>query len=112
MLAADNICNHGRFVLRLREMEIQHDNNKKKGAFYIEDDGERTAQLLYFYSAPSEITVYHTEVDVRHRGQKIGDKLVAALVGFARDNGLKVVATCPFTKKVIDRTPEFQDVLG
>ena len=93
-------------------MEIQHENNKKKGAFFIEDKGERLAELQYFYSVPSEITAYHTEVDERLRGQKIGDKLVAALVGFARENGLKVVPTCPFTKKVIDRTPEFQDVLA
>ncbi len=93
-------------------MEIQHESNQKKGAFFIEDKGEQLAQLQYFYSAPSEITAYHTEVDERLRGQKIGDKLVAAVVGYACDNGLKVVATCAFTKKVIDRTPEFQNVLA
>lgn len=93
-------------------MEIQHEDQKKKGAFFIEDGGGRVAQIQYFQSAPSEITAYHTEVDERLRGQKIGDKLVAALVCYARDNGLKVVATCPFAKKVIDRTPEFRDVLA
>lgn len=93
-------------------MDILHEEAKKKGAFFIEDGGERLAELQYFHSAPGEITAYHTEVDERLRGQKIGDKLVAAVVEYARVQNLKIVATCSFTKKVIDRTPEFQDVLA
>jgi len=93
-------------------MDIRHEAGSKKGAFVIDADGERLAKLEYFVSAPGEITVYHTEVDEKLRGQRIGDKLVAAAVTYARENKLKVVPTCPFAKKVIDRTPEFQDVLA
>jgi predicted GNAT family acetyltransferase len=93
-------------------MEIGHDEQKKKGLFFVEENGERSAKLEYFYSAPGAITVYHTEVDEKLRGQSIGDKLVAAAVGYARESGLKIVPTCPFAKKVFDRTREFQDVLA
>lgn len=93
-------------------MDILREEAKKKGAFFIEDTGERLAEILYFHSGSAEITAYHTEVDERLRGQRIGDKLIAALVEYARDNNLKLVAKCQFAKKVIDKTPEYQDVLA
>ena len=93
-------------------MDIKHLEHKKKGMFFVEEDGERLAERDYFASAPGQITAYHTEVGEKLRGQHVGDKLVEAVVNFARKNGLKIVPTCSFTKKVIDRTPEFQDVLA
>jgi predicted GNAT family acetyltransferase len=41
-----------------------------------------------------------------------GEDLVEAGVKFARENSLKIVPNCPFAKKVIDETPEFQTVLA
>ncbi len=111
-LPVDNICIERTLLFRLDDMEVLHEEQKKKGVFYIEENGERLAELEYFHSAPGVITAYHTFVNERLRGHKIGDKLVAALVGFVRKNGLKIVATCPFTKKVIERTPDFHDVLA
>ena len=106
-----NICIRTLFVFTLKVMEIKHQEQKKKGVFFIEEGDERVAELEYFTSAPGVITVYHTGVNEKLRGHHIGDKLVAAVVDYARENRLKIVPTCPFTKKVIDRTPEFQDVL-
>lgn len=93
-------------------MEIRHVDNGKKGAFVINVDGEQMGEIEYFVSAPGVITIYHTGVNERLRGQHAGDKLVAAAIEYARSNGLKVITTCTFAKKVIDRTPEFQDVLA
>jgi uncharacterized protein len=93
-------------------MEIKHVDNKRKGSFVVDVDGEKLGELQYFLSSPGQITINHTEVDPKLRGQHVGDKLVAAAVEYARGAGLEVVATCPFAKKVIDRTPEFQDVLA
>lgn len=92
-------------------MEISHKEHHKKGSFYIIEGGQTVAEIQYLRSGESEITIYHTEVDEKLRGEGIGQDLVAAAVEFARKNHLKVNATCPYARKVIDRTPEFRDVL-
>ncbi len=92
--------------------KIEHEETRKKGVFFVEENGERLAEMLYFHSNPGEITIYHTEVDPKLAGKGIGRDLIAAGVEFARKNGLKIVPTCSYTKKVIDKTPEFQDVLA
>ncbi len=93
-------------------MNIKHEEHKKKGTFFIDENGERLAELAYSKSEPSEITIFHTEVSEKLRGEGIGQDLVAEAVSFARRNKLKIVATCPYAKKLIDRTPEFKDVLA
>jgi predicted GNAT family acetyltransferase len=93
-------------------MDIRHEQNQKEGDFFIEIDGERLGELKYSVSKPGEIAIYHTGVDEKLRGHKAGEKLVAAAVEFARANELKIVPTCPYAKKVIDQTPEYQDVLA
>ena len=93
-------------------MEIQRDEHGKKGAFYIEQDGDWIAEMTYVRTGENEITIDHTEVDESLRGEGIGEDLVAEGVKYARDNNLKIVPTCRFAKKVIDETPEFQGVLA
>jgi predicted GNAT family acetyltransferase len=93
-------------------MEIQKDEHGKKGAFYIEKDDEWIAELTYVRTGENEITIDHTEVDESLRGEGIGERLVAEMVKFARENNLRVVATCPFARKVINDTPKFHDVLA
>ena len=93
-------------------MKVLHEETKKKGEFYVEANGERLAKMQYFYSRPGEINIYHTEVDKSLAGKGVGRDLVAAGVAFARNNNLKVIASCSYAKSVIDKTPEFQDVLA
>lgn len=93
-------------------MNIQHDEHRSNGAFYIEEDGEWTAEMTYKKSGADTIIIDHTEVDESLRGKGVGERLVKAGVEYARKNNLKIVAQCPFTAKVIDETPEFQDVLS
>lgn len=94
-------------------MEIQNQEHGARGAFFIEEDGEWIAEMTYKkLSGGDAIVIDHTEVDDSLRGKGIGEKLVRAGVEFARKNNLKIVAQCPFAAKVIDETPEFQDVLS
>jgi predicted GNAT family acetyltransferase len=92
-------------------MQIQRDEHGRKGAFYIEENGEWIAELTYSKN-DGTMTIDHTETDVKLRGEGIGQDLVKAAVEYARENDLKIKADCPYAKKVIDRTPEFQDVLA
>lgn len=93
-------------------MEIQHEEHGRKGAFFIEEDGEWVAEMSYVRNGPDTMVIDHTEVDEKLAGQGIGKKLVATAVEFARANSLKIKPLCPYTRKVIDATPEFQDVLA
>ncbi|MBA2746436.1 MAG: N-acetyltransferase, partial [Flavisolibacter sp.] len=52
-----------------------------------------------------------TEVDDELRGQNIGLQLVQAVVDYARSQKLKLIPLCSFAKSVIDKKPEFRDVL-
>ena len=91
-------------------MEIKRDEHGKKGAFYIEENGEWLAEMAYFKSGENEITIDHTEVDESLRGENIGEDLVAEAVKYARENGLKIKATCPYAHKVLAHSPEYSDV--
>jgi predicted GNAT family acetyltransferase len=93
-------------------MQIQREEHGRKGAFFIDEDGEWIAELTYFRSAPGLITIDHTEVDDKLKGEGIGEDMVREAVKYARENGLKIKPACPFAKRVIDETPEFQDVLA
>jgi predicted GNAT family acetyltransferase len=90
-------------------MDIKRDEHGKNGAFFVEENGEWTAEMTYGRS-DKLITIDHTEVDRKYRGQGVGERLVAEAVRYARANNLKVDATCVFAQKVLDETPEYSDV--
>ena len=101
------------FQLRYAQaMEIKEEKKEKKGEFYIEENGKRIAKIQFFDSGEGTITVYHTEVDPSLRGKGIGEDLVERVVGYARDNNLRIVASCPYAKKLIERDPGLSSVLG
>lgn len=93
-------------------MQIQRDEHGKKGAFYIEEDGEWIAEMTYVRTGDSEITIDHTEVDPKLRGEGIAKDLLAEAVKFARENNLKVKATCAYAKIAIYENADYKDVLS
>lgn len=92
-------------------MEIKHQSTETKGAFYIDGNPEPLAQMSYVWAGPQTLIIDHTEVSPALKGQGIGAKLTAALVGYAREKQIKVIPLCPFAKSVFAKTPEYQDVL-
>lgn len=91
-------------------MEIKHIKLEGKGAFIVKGEHKRLAEMTYVAAGDSAFIIDHTEVDESLRGQKVGNKLVEAAVAYARENGLKIYATCPFALKVLTNTPEYHDV--
>jgi uncharacterized protein len=92
-------------------MLIQHKETGNRGIFFIEDEGEILAEIVYANGGANMIIIEHTEVDDRLRGQNIGYELVHKVVEHARMQGLKVSPVCPFAKAVFDKKPDFRDVL-
>lgn len=91
-------------------MEIKRLDRETKGAYIIEHEGERLAEMTYT-KAGNRIIIDHTEVSDKLRGQGAGKKLVLRAVEDARNGGYKILPLCTFAKSVFDRTPELHDVL-
>jgi len=93
-------------------MLIQHEQHEHKGSFYVEENGNRLAEMVYTMSGTELMIIEHTEVDDKLRGKNVGYQLVHTAVEYARTNHLKILPLCPFAKSVFDRKhAEFGDVL-
>ena len=93
-------------------MQIQREEHGRNGAFFIDENGEWIAELAYIKSGDGQITIDHTEVDEKLRGQGVGEDLVKAAVYFARESGLKIKLICPYARKVFEKNPDYGDVLA
>jgi predicted GNAT family acetyltransferase len=94
-------------------MLIQHKQMGPKGIFFIPDEEEGLlAELVYAKKEPSTMIIEHTEVDDELKGQNIGYQLVQMAVEYAKSHQLKIIPLCPFAKAVIDKKPEFKEVLA
>ncbi|HEX6692459.1 MAG TPA: GNAT family N-acetyltransferase [Burkholderiales bacterium] len=89
---------------------VSHVPAGHKGAFVIERDGKRLAEMTYT-SAGSKIIIDHTDVSDALRGTGAGKRLVMAAVEWARTEKRTILPLCPFAKSVFDKTPELRDVL-
>jgi predicted GNAT family acetyltransferase len=92
--------------------EIQHDRNGKYGTFFLEIDDKKLAIMTYIMTDDKNMIVEHTEVDSSLKGQGIGKILVKTLVDFSRQHHIKVRATCSFVNSVLNRNPEWHDILA
>ncbi len=93
-------------------MEIKQRDNKVKGAFYIEIDGVKVAEMTYTHANPDKIIIDHTEVSETLKGQGVGYKLIDAAVAYLRVNNLKVIPLCPFADAVFKKKhDQYTDVL-
>lgn len=92
-------------------MQIQHEQEGNRGAFFVEQDGRRVAEMTYVKAGEDRIIIDHTEVGDELRGQSAGKQLVLAAVEMAREKKIRILPLCPFAKSVFDRTPEIRDVL-
>lgn len=91
--------------------QITHERSDHRGAFVMERDGKRLAEMTYTV-AGSRVIIDHTTVDDALRGTGAGRKLVEAAVQWARAENVKIIPLCPFAKSVFDKTPTYSDVLS
>ena len=75
------------------------------GEFFIEDNGEKIGTMAFHVSG-AMLTVMHTEVSNAWKGHGLGNKLLDAMVEYARKNNLKVIPKCPFVRAQFVRHPE------
>jgi uncharacterized protein len=90
-------------------MDVQHDPDRHR--FFVEVTGG-PAELTY--RGPDEKTVefVHTGVPEAAAGQGVAGKLAQAAFAWARKEGLRVVPTCPYVRKWLERHPEERDLVS
>ncbi len=93
------------------KQEVKIEVNDKNGFFYIEIESKTVAKMTFVFAGTDKIIVDHTEVNDAFEGKGFGKMMVKKAVEFAREKEIKIIPLCPFTKSVIDKTPEFQDIL-
>ena len=92
-------------------MEIQHKVEGGKGIFYVGEENNRLAELVYTIPSADKIIIEHTEVDDSLSGKGIGRQLVHAAMDHARANNIKIIPLCSYAKSVFQKEREWQDVL-
>jgi uncharacterized protein len=92
-------------------MEIKFEQKATKGAFFIEENGQRLGEMTFSRAGDDVMIIDHTEVSEALKGKGAGKQMVAAAVDYARKNKIKILPLCPFAKSVFDKVKEYQDVL-
>jgi uncharacterized protein len=93
----------------MNDIQLKLESNGK-GAFVIEENDDRIAEMVIGISG-SNLTVYHTEVSDKLKGQGVAGRLLSTMVQHARDNNLKVIPLCQYVLAQFKRHPEqYEDV--
>jgi uncharacterized protein len=85
-----------------------------------DNPGQRRYELLVdgapagfaAYRVRDGITVItHSEVDDAYRGKGLGSVLAQRTLDLLREQGARVVPSCPFFAKYVSRHPEYDDLI-
>lgn len=69
------------------------------------------ARILYRRGPENSYNLIETLVPAEARGKNVADQLVRAALQTARDENVKVIATCPYVKRWFEKHPEEQSIL-
>ena len=89
------------------QMEFIHEGKAFK---HYNAAGEMDAEITYIPEGEGVINAKHTFVDPSLRGQGVARQLVDKLADFARDDNLKIHATCPYVVALFEKSTEYDDV--
>jgi predicted GNAT family acetyltransferase len=93
-------------------MTIQHKLSATGGNFFLREDEELVGELAYGITHDNKMIIEHTLVNEEYKGGDLGYELVHKAVDYARTHGYVVVPVCRFAWAVMEKKPEFKDVLG
>lgn len=85
-------------------------DNTTESRFELLVDG-KVAGFADYQLLPTKVVFTHTEVLPAYEGQGLAGKLVGYALQASADTGLRVVPTCPYVAKYIERHPEFKDLV-
>lgn len=96
----------------MAEHSVTHEEHGTRGAFFIEQNGQRVAELTYGRTSAALVNIDHTEVDSSLKGQGVARKLLDAAVRWARETNTQLSATCSYATAQFARDTSLRDVLA
>ncbi|MGC4028364.1 MAG: GNAT family N-acetyltransferase [Steroidobacteraceae bacterium] len=93
------------------EHSISHEDDGRRGAFFILQDGRRISEMSYVRSGAS-VVIDHTLVAPELRGRNVARSLLDAAVDWARRTDTKLSATCSYVQVQFARDSGLRDVIG
>ena len=94
---------------RVEALAVRHAPSEQR--FCADVDG-LTAYLTYRERDGRILDLDHTFVPPALRGGGIASQITAHALRFARQEGYRVMPSCPFVAAYIARHPEFQDLMA
>jgi hypothetical protein len=89
-------------------MRVQHEPQRHR--FSLEVAGG-TAELVYRPLSDGIVELVHTGVPEAAAGQGIAGQLAQAAFDWARFTGTRLVVTCPYVRRWLERHPEQRDLV-
>ncbi len=85
-------------------------DNKEHNRFETVIDGHHA--IIEYSVLPGILSLNHTEVDKALAGKGVASEMTEKVLLQIELRGLKVIPVCPFTKKYIDKHPEWKSILA
>ncbi|WP_316832096.1 GNAT family N-acetyltransferase [Pedobacter aquatilis] len=85
-------------------------NEYNRGEVELFSDDEKAGKMDIAI-IDGTLVVYHTEVDEKFGGKGFAKLLLEKLVGYAREQDIKILPLCPYVHAEFNRHPEkYQDI--
>jgi predicted GNAT family acetyltransferase len=85
-------------------------DNKEMNRFEAEVDGHKA--IIEYTVKPGILSINHTEVPRELSGQGVASNMTEQVLLQIELRGLKVDPVCPFTKKYIEKHPEWKSIIA
>lgn len=76
-----------------------------QGLFFVKENNELIGEMVFGIDG-SDMTVFHTETSPAAQGRGLAKQLLDAMVAYAREHHLKVIALCPYVHAQFARHKE------
>ncbi len=90
-------------------MKVRHDPDNLR---FVADIDAAEATLEYSVQADGVLDFRRTFTPPPLRGQGIARQVVLFGLDYARDNGIRIIPTCPYVAKVIRENPDYEDLIA
>ncbi len=92
----------------MTEVDVRHEEGQRR---FVARTPAGPAYVAYEQPDERTIELHHTIVPEAERGRGVGGRVVSAAIGYAREQGLRVIPSCPFVQAWLEEHPDERDVV-